>query len=826
MSDRIPADEYQIDLRTAAGGNYDPRTIQAVFHNPGDARRGAHQTFNAPFDTFLLDNSRYVIAFSETSPGHWSCGTVDTPHIDSDSLPGWAMHGEISIYGNGFASGRTHRIPDARCTLALYGRPVNLDLPYLESLTLSSTPPNGYSYETGDTISFTAQFSEPVAGELSLPIIIGTGSPTLTAMADNSDTATFEYTVTDTDQDNRGFRVGRDGISGNVPAILTNRNIPASLTQTVNAVPYITRVHIVSRPSSPPWYTTGDTFQINVDFSQPISVTGDPTFQISVSGDRFMNYDAALSDADTMAFTYTFQTTDNDPDGVWIGNDRIRLHSDDAIQDSYRDAGTNINATITHGRIGGQGVQPNHRVSPLARIASVAITSDPQRGTNSDTYGADDVIQITATFNQDVTVAGDPEFRFSVSGDRDAAYNAAASSGDTVVFEYTVVGTDSDANGIWLGRHGGANTSFIVDSDDTIQNAAAVDAVLNFSLGRTCSGHKVDGTISGGTGRSINTEPAPNPPVKASPPDIITDTVISQPENSTAAYQMTATDQDTAQTDLTWSITGGADRNLFSITTGGSLSFVAAQDFENPGDSHANRSYEVTVNVSDGNLNDSIDLVVILTNVNEAPTANAGVDQSDVTAGSAVNLNGAGSDPDENDTLTYTWTQTSGPDIALSSNTIADPTFTAPTSTEALSLTFRLTVTDRGDLFSTDDVTVSVLAVTPPLTATISNAHTNHDGSARFTFHLTLSEAPVADFSYKTLHQHAFTVTNGTVSKARRLEPPGNVRWEITVTPAGNAAVTVTLPSTANCDDQGAICSDDGRRFTGPLTLTDDGPGS
>ncbi len=113
-----------------------------------------------------------------------------------------------------------------------------------------------------------------------------------------------------------------------------------------------------------------------------------------------------------------------------------------------------------------------------------------------------------------------------------------------------------------------------------------------------------------------------------------------------------------------------------------------------------------------------------------------------------------------------------------------------------------------------------------PLTATYSNVPAAHDGSAGFTFHLEFSETPEADFSYKTLHQHAFTVPNGTVSKARRLEPPGNVRWEITVTPAGDATVTVTLPSTTSCDDQGAICTDDGRRFTGPLTLTVDGPGS
>ena len=46
--------------------------------------------------------------------------------------------------------------------------------------------------------------------------------------------------------------------------------------------------------------------------------------------------------------------------------------------------------------------------------------------------------------------------------------------------------------------------------------------------------------------------------------------------------------------------------------------------------------------------------------VNQAPTADAGDDQT-VAAGATVNLDGTGSsDPDAGDTLDYTWTQTGG----------------------------------------------------------------------------------------------------------------------------------------------------------------------
>ena len=68
----------------------------------------------------------------------------------------------------------------------------------------------------------------------------------------------------------------------------------------------------------------------------------------------------------------------------------------------------------------------------------------------------------------------------------------------------------------------------------------------------------------------------------------------------------------------------------------------------------------------------------------------------------------------------------------------------------------------------------------PPLTASTHGVPASHDGSAAFTFELRFSETPADGFSYKTLRDHAFTVTGGEVVKARRLERGKNVRWEIT----------------------------------------------
>ncbi len=113
---------------------------------------------------------------------------------------------------------------------------------------------------------------------------------------------------------------------------------------------------------------------------------------------------------------------------------------------------------------------------------------------------------------------------------------------------------------------------------------------------------------------------------------------------------------------------------------------------------------------------------------------------------------------------------------------------------------------------------------TTRLTASIHNEPTSHDGSTPFTFELRFSEAPKPDFSYRTVRDHAFTVTGGSVTYVRRLEPGKNIRWEITVTPDSSADVAIALNATEDCEAQGAICTEDGGMLSGGLLLVVPGP--
>ena len=90
------------------------------------------------------------------------------------------------------------------------------------------------------------------------------------------------------------------------------------------------------------------------------------------------------------------------------------------------------------------------------------------------------------------------------------------------------------------------------------------------------------------------------------------------------------------------------------------------------------------------------------------------------------------------------------------------------------------------------------------LTATFRNVPQNHDGSTTFSFDAEFSK-DVA-IGYADMRDHAFTVTKGEVTRARRNDGQSD-SWEITVEPKGNDAVTVTLPGHRTCTTTGAICS-------------------
>ena len=108
-----------------------------------------------------------------------------------------------------------------------------------------------------------------------------------------------------------------------------------------------------------------------------------------------------------------------------------------------------------------------------------------------------------------------------------------------------------------------------------------------------------------------------------------------------------------------------------------------------------------------------------------------------------------------------------------------------------------------------------------PLTAHFADVPSGHDGARAFTLRVAFSEAIA--IGYEVFRDHSVGVIGGEVTRARRVDKRRDL-WEITVKPASDAAVSVSLSPPPACDETGAICTGDGRPLSASITAIVPGP--
>ena len=204
---------------------------------------------------------------------------------------------------------------------------------------------------------------------------------------------------------------------------------------------------------------------------------------------------------------------------------------------------------------------------------------------------------------------------------------------------------------------------------------------------------------------------------------------------------------------------------------------------------------------------------------NRAPVARAGPDFS-VDSATNVALDATASYDLDGDTLTYTWSQSSGTTVSLTGGSTALPTFVAPTVTTSTTLTFSVSVSD-GTLSHSDSITVTVA---PRATNTTPVANAGADFSVETPATVALDGTGSSDTDGDTL-SYSWSQTSGTtvsLSNANTVRATFNATAvtastsltfrltvsdglashtdDVTVTlqaPSPNSAPTVTLPATA-----------------------------
>ncbi|MFA9388438.1 MAG: PKD domain-containing protein, partial [Prolixibacteraceae bacterium] len=188
--------------------------------------------------------------------------------------------------------------------------------------------------------------------------------------------------------------------------------------------------------------------------------------------------------------------------------------------------------------------------------------------------------------------------------------------------------------------------------------------------------------------------------------------------------------------------------------------------------------YTFSLIVNDGLVNSLADEVkVTVKQVNKAPVANAGTDQT-VIEGTLVTLDGSASNDQDGDQLTYSWNAPAG--IVLSSTSIVKPTFTAPNISETTDFVIQLTVSDGLVSSSIEEVKITVKKA--------NTAPTAHAGTDQTLDEVTLvtldgsasSDAEGDDLTYTWTSPNGITLSSTSVAKPTFTAPEVLIDTEFT----------------------------------------------
>ena len=351
-------------------------------------------------------------------------------------------------------------------------------------------------------------------------------------------------------------------------------------------------------------------------------------------------------------------------------------------------------------------------------VATGALTGTP--GNDDDFF----TVGIVITVSDGTLTASLPAFNLAVTPVNDAPTitgTPATTVAEDTAYSFTPIGADVDDGATLV--YTIANQPSWADFSTT--TGALTGTPTNADVGST-SGIVItvsDGTLTAALPAfSIAVTAGANdaPTANAGDDETVTEgatvtldgSASSDPEMQTLAYA--------------WTQTAGVDVTL-SDATAAMPTFTAATQLA------ADAVLTFSLVVNDGNTDSTADTVTItvMAGTNDAPTANAGDDQTNVTEGATVTLDGSASSDPEMQTLTYAWTQTVGTTVSLDNANMVSPTFTAPANlvTNAV-LTFSLVVNDGNTDSTADTVTITVTNVNDAPTISGTPATTVAEGTA------------------------------------------------------------------------------------------------
>ena len=270
--------------------------------------------------------------------------------------------------------------------------------------------------------------------------------------------------------------------------------------------------------------------------------------------------------------------------------------------------------------------------------------------------------------------------------------------------------TDVDANTRLTYRLRGTDAAVfsIVSTSGQLQTSAALDYETKSSYAVTVVAS--DGNLTDTISVSISVADMNDAPVFSGADPVIREIAENTISGQNIGNPVSATDED-AGTTLTYTL-GGTDAAAFNVdSTSGQLRTRAALDYE------AKSSYAVTVVASDGSLTDTIDVLISVTDVNDAPVFTEGTNTIRAVAErsrSRENIGSAVSATDQdNDPLTYTLEGIDAPAFRIV-DTSGQLQTRVRLDYETKSTYFVTVTVSDGNLTDAIDVTINVTDINDP----------------------------------------------------------------------------------------------------------------
>lgn len=322
---------------------------------------------------------------------------------------------------------------------------------------------------TGDVLTLTLSFPylvtvDTTGGTPGLGLTIGaTTRNAAYASGTGTKTLTFTYTIAVADNDSDGITVtglslnggtltfDNNGVTTNCSTTLTEKTFSTLLVD--NTAPSITAF---SQANLPGFYHVGDTLSFLMTFSEKVYVAGTPRFQVdfTTGGSVYATY-AGGSGTTSLSFTYTITNSVADSNGYTFTSP-IDLNSGTIVDGAGNASSIDFSAYTAAAQTASANMDLD------GRLPYVDTVTPPSNGT----YVAAQNLDVSLTFDRAVNVTGTPYIILTIGAASRQAVYTSGSGTTTLIFRYTTIPGDVDADGITV-------ASTITQNGGTITGAAA-----------------------------------------------------------------------------------------------------------------------------------------------------------------------------------------------------------------------------------------------------------------------------------------------------------------------------------------------------------------